>query len=80
MKAILGLLLVIIGVAVGLYFGIWWAFIGGIVAIIEQVRAPHLDAMTVALSVARIVFAGGIGWVCGLVLIVPGGALISSRR
>jgi hypothetical protein len=78
MKAIIGLLLVILGIACGLYAGIWWAFIGGIVDVITEVRAPDLSALNVAIGVAKILFAGLIGWVAAMVLILPGVAFIKS--
>jgi hypothetical protein len=77
MKPILGILLILAGIASGIYFGVWWALIGGIVVVIEQVRAVNLDAMTVALGIVRILFAGFIGWASAMVLILPGYLLIS---
>ena len=73
---VLGLILILAGIAAGLYCGIWWAFIGGIVAVIEQIRAPHLDALAVAIGVARIFFAGFIGWCSAMLLILPGMAML----
>lgn len=78
MKGFLGCLLILCGLAAGLYLGLWWAFIGGIVQIIEQVRAPELSAMAVAIGVAKIVCAGGIGSICAFFGIVPGIALLKS--
>lgn len=78
MKLTLGCLLCLVGIAAGLYFGIWWAFIGGIVAVIEEIRADELEAMNVALGVARVMFAGLIGWVCGVIALFPGLVLIKS--
>ncbi len=78
MKPILGILLVLAGIAAGLYFGLWWAFIGGIVVIVEQIRATNLDAMTLALGIARVIFASAIGWLSAMVCIIPGLALIKA--
>ncbi len=76
MKLFFGLLLIVAGIAAGLYFGLYWAFIGGIVSVIEQVRAPSMDAMTVAVGIARILCAGLIGSISAFVLILPGAALV----
>ena len=50
----------------GLYFGIWWAFIGGIIDIIDEVNraiaGEPLVALRVAAGIAKIMFAGLIGW------------------
>lgn len=78
MKAILGLALMAAGVVLGLYAGIWWAFIGGIVDVIREIRAPELDAMNVAIGIAKVLFAGLIGWVAAALALVPGYALLKS--
>lgn len=72
MKFWIGLTLIIVGIVAGLYFGVWWAFIGGIVQVIEQIRAPELSAMVIAVGIAKIVFAGLIGWLSAIVFIIPG--------
>lgn len=78
MKVLIGFLMVLGGIALGLYLGIWWAFIGGIVQVIEQVRADEISALAIACGIARVVFAGFIGWGSALLLIVPGSAFIKS--
>jgi hypothetical protein len=78
MKAIVGLVLVVCGIALGLYAGVWWAFIGGIVDVITEIRAPELSALGIAIGVAKVLFAGLIGWLSALVLILPGVAFIQA--
>lgn len=77
-KVIIGLLMVLGGIAFGLWAGIWWAFIGGIVNVIEAVKASPVDAMSFATGVAKVFFAGVIGWLSALLLIIPGAGLIIS--
>lgn len=77
-KLIIGLLLVVGGIASGLYVGLWLCFIGGIVDVIQQIRADELVALTVAIGVAKVLFAGIAGWVSALLFIAPGAALIKS--
>lgn len=79
MKQLFGLFLVIAGVFTGLYCGIWWAFIGGICALIEAIKATSMIPMDVAVSIFRILFATCIGWASAMVLIVPGLAIIKSK-
>lgn len=74
---IAGLLLVVIGIIAGLWMGVWWAFIGGIVQIIGQVQAEHVEVFPVAFGVCRIVFSSLIGWVTCFLFIVPGLAMLS---
>jgi len=75
MKAAVGIALMIAGIASGVYFGLWWAFIGGIVDVIGEIRSPDLNALNVAIGVAKVFFSGVIGWTAALVLIVPGYSL-----
>jgi hypothetical protein len=77
-KAIIGLILIVGGIVFGLWAGIWWAFIGGIVQIVEQVRAEQIDAYKVAFGVVKIVFAGAIGGISAFVLIRPGAAFLKN--
>lgn len=72
MKSILGLLLIVAGICLGLYVGLWLCFIGGIMDIITAVRAETLVKATVGWGVVKIIFAGVAGWISGLLLIIPG--------
>ena len=78
MKELFGLILIIAGIIVGLYVGVWVMFIGGIVQVIESIRAENLIALDVAIAVARILFAGFFGWLAGILAVIPGVALIQS--
>lgn len=78
MKMILGLALMAVGIALGLWAGIWWAFIGGIVDVIREIRAPELDAMNVSIGIAKVIFAVLIGWIAAAVALLPGYALVKS--
>lgn len=77
MKAILGIILIIGGLALGLYVGVWWAFIGGIVSIIQAIQTPPVQAMTVALGILRILCASLLGTAAGGVFVFSGAALVS---
>jgi hypothetical protein len=79
MREALGVVMVVVGIALGLYAGLWWAFIGGIVSIVEAVKATPVEAMGIALGIVRIMFAGLIGVVSAMLLVVPGAALASSK-
>ena len=78
MKAIIGLILVVCGVALGLYVGVWVCFIGGIMDVIEAIRATDLIAMDVAIGVAKVVFAGLAGWLSAVFLALPGIAMVKT--
>lgn len=74
-KMISGLALVVGGIALGLYAGLWWAFVGGIVDIINAIKAPDLSAMAIAIGVVKIVCAGAIGAFSALVPCAIGAAM-----
>lgn len=76
MKVIIGIILIVAGIVLGLYCGLWWAFIGGIIAIIEQVRAEYMDATIIAISICKIIFAGLIGWAAAAICLIPGMAML----
>ena len=75
-RFLLGVALVILGIGVGLWVGLWWSFIGGIAIIIHQIQAPHADATQVGIGVLRILFASPIGFACGFLIGIPGVLLL----
>jgi uncharacterized membrane protein len=78
MKTVLGILLIVAGVIFGLWVGVWWAFIGGIIDIVNVIRATDLDAMNLAIGIAKVMFAGVAGTLSAYLGIIPGLALIAS--
>jgi hypothetical protein len=80
MRTAIGILMMLAGGAFGIYAGLWWAFIGGIVDVINAARASDIDAVKVAIGVAKFLFSGVIGSVCGIVAIFPGYALLEWRK
>ena len=74
---ILGFFMILSGIALGFYVGVWVCFVGGIVDVIQQIRAETLQAAAVAWGVAKIAFAGLFGWISSMFLIVPGYFIIS---
>ena len=78
MKVLFGILLMLIGVVFGLWAGLWWAFIGGIVDVIREILAPDLNALNIGIGIAKIFFAGLIGWAAAAIALVPGYAIVKS--
>lgn len=77
MKVLFGLLLIILGIVIGAYLGIWVMFIGGIVQIIEAVKTIPIPAIEIAIGIAKIMFASLVGWLGGIIPVVVGTALIN---
>lgn len=78
MRKVLGILLILLGVAVGLYVGLWWAFIGGIVAIVQLVVHGPLVGIYLAESILRVLAAGFLGWGSFVVLLIPGATMLGA--
>jgi hypothetical protein len=78
MKTLLGVLLILGGIALGTYLGLWVCFIGGIIQIVNAIKAPGaIHAGIIAGGVVKIVFAGFIGQLSAALLIVPGAAMLN---
>lgn len=77
-KMVVGTLLCIAGIALGLYVGLWWAFIGGIVDVVNAVKAPEIQSMAIAIGVAKVVCAGFLGGISAICFIVPGAAMVKA--
>lgn len=63
MKKVLGILIAIIGVALGIYVGFWLMFVGGISQIINSINP--VNGLGIAIGIAKIVFCeigGPIAW------------------
>lgn len=77
MKFVIGALLCLAGFALGAYVGLWVCFVGGIIDIINQVKAPEVDATVVAWGVVKIIFASFAGSISAIALLLPGAKLIA---
>lgn len=77
MKQLIGFILVITGVIFGVWAGLWWAFIGGIVDVINAAeKTPNIVAMDIAIGLAKIFFAGPIGTLVTFFAIMPGWSML----
>ena len=76
LKVSLGITLIFLGILVGAYLGIWWAFIGGIVQIVTAIKASELSGLQIGFGVLRIILASAIGGVSGMCLALPGVRLL----
>ena len=77
-KLIFGIILMLFGVVAGLYAGVWWAFIGGIIDVISAFSAASVSASAVAFGVAKVVFAGPIGWLSFTLFVATGYVFVNS--
>ena len=74
-----GLLMILSGIFLGLYIGVWLCFVGGIVQIINEIKSPEgVNALAIALGIVKIFFASPIGWLSATMLFIPGACIIGA--
>lgn len=78
-NVLIGWLLILLGVGLGLYVGLYVMFIGGIIQIITQFGAPVIEASVIAWGVVKMIFAAAVGWIVALSLIFPGFAIANTN-
>ena len=76
MKILLGLFLILAGVALGIYVGFWVLLVGGIVTIVNAAKANPIGVSGIAWGALKIIFASAAGGLSFWVLALPGIALI----
>ena len=73
MKAVLGIIMILFGAALGLYLGLWVCLVCSIVDIINELKKPGaVDALVIGWSVVKLIFASFVGWGSAMLLIIPG--------
>jgi hypothetical protein len=78
MKAILGLILIVLGIILGFYFGLWVLFIGGILQFIPNLYPLNLTQ--VAWGIIKVFCSGIVGWAIFGFCIFIGAFLIDSSN
>lgn len=76
----IGLIVMILSIPLGLYVGGWLMFIGGIVQTIEAIKSTPVEAMDIALGIARVVAASFVGVVTFWLNIAIGYGLVASSK
>ena len=80
MKMVFGILMIVGGIALAIYLGIWVCFIGGIVEIINEIRSSQpVVAMNIAWGILRIVISGAVGWGSAILLVIPGIYVVAKK-
>jgi hypothetical protein len=69
------MLIAIAGICLGVYTGFWVMFVGGIVDIIDAIKAPVTEASAIGWAVAKIFFAGLVGGIIAWIGIALGAVL-----
>lgn len=77
MKFLIGVALCLGAIVFGIWAGLWWAFIGGIVDVVNEFKAVDTNALNIGIGVAKVFFSTIIGWFAFVVLWVPGTLIVS---
>lgn len=86
MNKLFGLMIGLLGLCIigcGLYFGLWVCFVGGIVDIIDQFKAPETSSTTIAVAILKICITSlvtTISFVVGVVVSVLGFMSIKPKK
>lgn len=67
----------LLGIVLGLYLGVWFMFIGGIVQIVKSVT-PELYPLGLAIGIFRFLGASFVGWMSFGILFGIGKAIFES--
>lgn len=62
MRKLIGALIIIGGIALGVYVGFWIMFVGGIMSIATAFHFGTLTAIVLAWNIIKIICAGFVGW------------------
>ncbi len=79
LRSILGVLLIVGGMLLGLYVGLWVCFIGGIVQIVNAIK-NDVNAMGIAIGIVKIVFAGFSGILTFVITSAIGASMLKRKR
>jgi len=77
-KIIIGIVLMLAGIALGLYVGAWVMFIGGIIQIVDACQIHPVHALDIGIGALRIVGASIVGVICFFVCFVSGLEFVKS--
>lgn len=75
MGKLIGFIIGICGVIFGLYFGFWVMFVGGLVDIIDAVKAPVTSVSIIGFGVLKMMFASFVGGIIVWAAVALGGLI-----
>lgn len=66
MRALIGVVTMIAVIIFGVYLATWELFIGGIVSIVEAIKAAPVDGYGIGCGLFKVVIAAPVGWLAVL--------------
>lgn len=77
MKLAIAILMLVGGIILGAYVGLYLCLYGGVVQVIQSAVMVPVDAVGVGVGIVRVLIAGIAGWLSAFVLIIPGAAVLA---
>jgi hypothetical protein len=72
--------MILAGIVVGIYIGVWIMFIKGIVQIIEGAKYNPVNAIDIGFGIFRVLCSTVVGWLSTLLLVTPGFMILTKRK
>ena len=77
---ILGIVIIITGICASIYLGLWILFVGGILDIVNAVRAPILIGSDIGFGVIKMIVAVFVGTICGWLSVLAGAVFLDKAK
>lgn len=77
MKSLIGLALIVAGVALGLFVGLYVELYGGIVQVVNAFDGPDVNSSAVAIGAIRIATFELAGFLAGVIPVLVGAAVLT---
>ena len=75
-KNILGVIIVLLGILAGLFIGVWFMLMGGIVQIVEAIKSNPVSTCNLFIGLVRFTFSSVVGWSVGASIVGYGISLL----
>lgn len=79
MRKAVALIIILTGIALGIYAGLWLSFVGGIVDAVQAIRAPVLDVTGLSVGILKVMFSGVVYSMISLPIIYYGLTIFDSN-
>ena len=79
-RLVLGIAVILAGIVLAVWLGLWICFVGGIVDVVEAFLADSFPALAFAIGVVKVVCASFVGWCSFMISVVLGGGIIATAK
>ena len=76
MKNGIGITLILLGIALGIYVGLWLMIVGGIIQVVNAFQVDPVSARDIAIGIVRVWLGGLVGAIVGAIPVMLGMAVL----